>query len=438
MIGSSDGKQYESDLDVALGKPIEKDQSRVPQGSKPIPTQLPSQFPDQAPLSGQFNIDRTKDVPLAASALHKGGQFYGIAVDKDAPINSMGIQGWDTSYGVYLHEKTEFDHMSNLMATGMEPTEAYRKAHDEIATPIETAYVRAIAAKNGKDPDQFMDEYKQHWRNVAKVAGEKENPDRHPDAHTTTFGLDESELGKKFSDGLMHLREFLDPTGRKQEEPPTPLLYDVGQALGLGLIAMGGKMGTEGLPRTYKGPEAQWKTIPERVEAAKKLGFDQPTFHGGHDEFEGTALKTHDMNEKPFYSTSSPDLANLYAGAGKGQTVPYNANNVTPLVLRTENYHEVDAGGATWAGKGLDTIGKGIDEALANGKDGVIVRNIHDEPSGSSKELPPKDIFITLKGNTARSWFAKFDPANMHLNDLLASGLAVAVPAGTVMSDKDK
>lgn len=183
----------------------------------------------------------------------------------------------------------------------------------------------------------------------------------------------------------------------------------------------------------YKGPETHWTNIPERVEAAKKLGFDQPTFHGTVKGFEGSELRT----GRSFYSTSSPDLANRYAGAEEGRT-PYDRHEIVPLVLKTKNYHEIDAGGVTWSDKGLHKINQAIDHAVTNGKDGVIVRNIHDEPSGSSRDLPPKDIFITLKGSTARSWFAKFDPAKMDLNDLLASGLAVAMPAGTMSMDREK
>lgn len=169
-----------------------------PQGRPHITVNKPDETQPKGVLSpgttpGSMHVDQTKDVPLAASALHKDGQFYGIAVDKDAPKTDLGIKGWSPFHGVYLHEQSEFAHMKNLIAGGMQPQEAYHEAHDKIATPTETAYVRAIAKQNGKDPDKFLDEYKQYWRDVAGNASV--GPfDRHPDAHTTTFGLDESEL----------------------------------------------------------------------------------------------------------------------------------------------------------------------------------------------------------------------------------------------------
>lgn len=431
-VGSSSGEQYESQeqFTMGIGGPEKATgASKYNPGTQVAPIKdLPSEFP-KAPGPESFHIDRTKDVPLAASALHKDGQFYGIAIDKDAPKTDMGIPGWDPAHGVFLHERAEFDHMNNLIKSGMSTTDAYHEAHDKIATPMETAYVRAVASVNGKDPDAFHEEYKQYWRDVTSNSTAKEDPDRHPDAHTTTFGLDESELGR----GLRKVREFLDPTGRKQDEPPVPIGFDIGTALGLGMLAMGEKMGTGGLPRSYKPTPKE--TYQPPLERAKQLGYDQPTFHGTTKEFRGKGIE-----DSEFYSTSNPELADLYAGAGKGQDLPYSkaSHQVVPLLLKTKNYHEIDAGGDIWMGKGQGKISQALDYAIANKKDGVIVRNIHDEPSGGSKELPPQDIFITLKGETARSWFAKFDPKNMHLNDLLASGIATMIPAGAMLKDKDK
>lgn len=191
MIGSSDGKQYESQFDVELGKPIElsqdlqpvskKDQSRVPQGETAPRTIPKAPTPEHLPF-----IDRSHDVPLAASALHKDGQMYGIAIDKDAPI----IPQYDPY--IYKHEADEFDYMKDLITNGMKPTEAYKKAHDHI-TPMESARVQADLGEKG------LEDYKQYWRDVTSISTAKDNPNRHPDAHTTTYGLDESELGKQYA-----------------------------------------------------------------------------------------------------------------------------------------------------------------------------------------------------------------------------------------------
>ena len=137
------------------------------------------------------HFDRTKDVPLAASAIiNKEGSPTGVvAIDKDIPPHPEFDQF------VHLHEMTEANHMKNLIDGGMKPADAYHEAHDRIATPVETAAVRAHAVRLGKDPDKYLEDYKQHWRNGAAVAAI--GPfDRHEDAHTTRYGLDESELGK--------------------------------------------------------------------------------------------------------------------------------------------------------------------------------------------------------------------------------------------------
>ena len=136
-----------------------------------------------------MHIDRTKDVPLAASALAKEGEhMYGIAIDKDIPPHP------EFDKFVYLHEGVEHAHMLNLIDAGQDPIEAYHEAHDRIATPVETAAVRAHAVGLGKDPDKYLEEYQQHWRDGLKKS--REGPhDRHPDAHTTRWKIDEAELG---------------------------------------------------------------------------------------------------------------------------------------------------------------------------------------------------------------------------------------------------
>jgi hypothetical protein len=266
MIGASDGKQYETPFDVSLGRPIPPEDSAVGAPRKPAGAskqQAPS-TPSPAPV-----IDREHDVPLAASALHKDGDMYGIAIDKDAPIRPEYDQY------IYKHEADEFAYMKDLIKNGMQPGEAYHKAHDHI-TPMESARVQADLGEKG------LEDYKQYWRDVAshstmkaKLAsndnsmpilkplqpGEWGTPaevtesakahkldpkntfrdsiklkhpdmneqeidnylesipqsrlDRHPDAHTTTYGLDEKELGKKFASNKYG-------EGGKESGPYTP------------------------------------------------------------------------------------------------------------------------------------------------------------------------------------------------------------------------
>lgn len=150
-----------------------------------------------------------------------------------------------------------------------------------------------------------------------------------------------------------------------------------------------------------------------------------------------------------FYGSTDPALANLYAGVHphvareveRGEFTPGHGLSdfiedkagVVPMRWNTEDFHEVDAGGALWKDvipKYVEAINKAKDE----GRGGVIIRNVWDEPTGESKNLmKPKDVYIALKGNTVRSANAKFDPSKFHLNDLLASGAAIAIPAGTAI-----
>ena len=142
---------------------------------------------------GTFQKDsllRTHDVPLAASAIidKEGNPTGQTAIDKDIPPHPEFDQF------VHLHEQAEATHMKNLIDAGQDPVEAYREAHDRIATPIETAAVRAHAVRTGRNPDQYLDEYKAHWREGAAIAAEGPFDNINPDAHTTRYGLDKAEL----------------------------------------------------------------------------------------------------------------------------------------------------------------------------------------------------------------------------------------------------
>lgn len=165
--------------------------------------------------AGAFNIERGYNVPLAASALtHDGESMYGVAVDHRIPSSHTFETGdkdrpghtYDPAQFVALHEGAELPHMANLITGGQSAQDAYHEAHDKIATPTETAAVRAYAVKNNLNPDHFMDDYKQFWRDGAAMASEPSDKPRHPDAHTTKYGLDESESGYKVAGDLKDLK----------------------------------------------------------------------------------------------------------------------------------------------------------------------------------------------------------------------------------------
>src|ERR1700733_4115346 len=102
-VGTSDGQTYDSELHYQQSKvaPISttqiKDQERVASGTMAKGSEITN---DKASFEDRFPIyiDRSHDVPLAASALVSKD---GIAVDKDAKPTDMGIPGWDPAIGVY-------------------------------------------------------------------------------------------------------------------------------------------------------------------------------------------------------------------------------------------------------------------------------------------------------------------------------------------------
>jgi hypothetical protein len=153
----------------------------------------------------------------------------------------------------------------------------------------------------------------------------------------------------------------------------------------------------------------------------------------------------------PFYGSTSPELANLYAGqieytagpraTGEPEfpdfgefTADRTGANLWPMRWRTENFLHVDAGGAKYSGtpSGAAIRNEALRQARLEGRDGVVVHNIYDEPSGGTRILgEPKDVYIALRGANVRSkTAAKFNPAHWNLNDFTAAVGGIIVPAG--------
>lgn len=198
MIGSSDGKAYESEMDVALGRPIEPPEKATGASKSDLGTKTPDTLPGMQDYPKGFNIpdrmdretppiiDREHHVPLVASALtDDSGKMYGMAIDHRIPPKP--------EYEKHLinHEAYENDYMNDLVKNGMSSQDAYHKAHDW-STARESAAVTAEFGEKG------LEDYKQHWRDASSIASEPSEMPRHPDAHTTRHGLDESELGRSF------------------------------------------------------------------------------------------------------------------------------------------------------------------------------------------------------------------------------------------------
>lgn len=464
MIGTSDGEQFDSSFEeIAARKTPYSDLSQARFPTKILPSQFPpapgpNEFEKKKPvgsilphgeqilgLSSEVKgvlslphiqeaianpkIDRSHDVPYEAGASSKPNDFT-THIDKSIPT-SVSISGktFDPAVPANIHEQVEREVMNNLIKKGMTNQKAYEIAHHEFAEPAEDAWYKAHGidinevnkqwAKWDKGTEQEKatdksfppDLYKKPYPHN-EVEGVKHEPSGVASEWASSVGVD----WEGFKEGLRSERElimgFKQPTKEQLssgEVQPPSLLHDVGRAVQLGMMAMG--------------PGSIPKPTMEVPPTAKQAGFDTPTFHGSAKPLSGSKIEG-----RSFYSTTNPELANKYA----------DDKVITPLVLNTKNYHTVDAGQSTWAGNGGIVMDKAIRHAIETGKDGVIVRNIYDEPLGATRELPPQDVYISLNHATVRSWFAKFDPAKMHLNDLLASGLAVAVPAGTQVINKEK
>jgi len=150
-------------------------------------------------------------------------------------------------------------------------------------------------------------------------------------------------------------------------------------------------------------------------------GYTQPAYRGMQLWDRGSATPVYKGAE--LYSTESPMLADMYASHltkhpgwkpaegsfGEGATV-------SPLYIDTSKYHHADAKGEVWSSFNYKAIAKAKEE----GKPGVVIDNVWDEP-GSTQALPgPKRIFITFPegASTVKSKFAtKFDknsPNMMH------------------------
>ncbi len=127
-----------------------------------------------------------------------------------------------------------------------------------------------------------------------------------------------------------------------------------------------------------------------------------------------------DVGGREYYSTESPELAGRYA-----ENFRSGDPNIQPLKIDTSEYLTWDAKGKDWT----DVNVPAINQAITDGKKGIVMKNVHDEPGAIPAGEKPKTVYITLDPGTVRSAFAAFDPSKWGLNDLLA-GL---VPGITVV-----
>lgn len=126
-------------------------------------------------------------------------------------------------------------------------------------------------------------------------------------------------------------------------------------------------------------------------------------------------------NDKPFgqwWASSDPEVAGLYAEAHKKNSAldrylkgvnPELVDNerIIPSEFRFSNPLVVDAGGADWNrvpynGRTLTTDGV-MDSARTAGHDGVVIRNVIDDPGTTYYSGKPQDTIAAIKPGTVYS-----------------------------------
>jgi hypothetical protein len=179
------------------------------------------------------HIDREHDVPLLAGALEhpETGEYYGTAIDRRIPHYTT-IDGltFDTSQFVKEHERVEIEEMKRNLSH-LSDAEAYKQAHDQVATPHEKQLVQQFATDNGKDPESFWDKYQRFWtRHLAEVqenSPEKVHPHLYTAPYASTNFRDKVEAAK--ANGALAWNNPLEPFG---EFVTKPLLEGIHEAAG--------------------------------------------------------------------------------------------------------------------------------------------------------------------------------------------------------------
>jgi|SRR5882672_1816064 len=176
-------------------------------------------------------------------------------------------------------------------------------------------------------------------------------------------------------------------------------------------------------------PTAQHPKLPPEVDAAT-LAHWRDVSPYTTPAFRGTRQPNRQVpqvgGEGQYFSTQNPDLAGMYAGPRTSYTMP----QIQPLMLDTRNYLVHDAKGKSWSNPNANMAG--INQASREGRPGVTIHNVFDEPGSGTQLGEPQTVHITLPGglHTVRSKFAQFNPARYNERDLLAgiAGGAVLPP----------
>jgi hypothetical protein len=173
--------------------------------------------------------------------------------------------------------------------------------------------------------------------------------------------------------------------------------------------------------------------MTEDLQRIQSLGFntDIPLYKGGSMQSR-TSTALPDPAKKGFergsFFAADPDVAQVY---GMGHTGRYFA--------RAPKAMEIDYKAASGGTRGYDDahVTPIIDAARQKGADLVVIRGMRDIGAHRTEGL--QDQYVVLNPSIVRRREAKFDPAKLDLNNLLAGlgGLGVIAP-GVMQGAKDE
>jgi hypothetical protein len=192
-------------------------------------------------------------------------------------------------------------------------------------------------------------------------------------------------------------------------------------------------------PVPFESPELSMNH-KERMVRAKSLGFDINNifYHGTVHNFKSfdprlsNSKSYSGVPEGSIYLSSNPIVSSSYAGENtdfKGDVDTYShGGNVMPLIIRKGKTMVINARGANWNDiylknyPDLNSTNDFAYYAQSKNKDTLIIKNVVDSGTWVHKNNRSKrfsDVVIVFKPENIRSIFAKFDPANVHSENLM-------------------
>ena len=288
-------------------------------------------------------------------------------------------QEWNRHYYAILHKHDTW------IAIAYQNYPRTHVRHQEAAVEIETdpdwakleEERKEFRRKWGHDPKYFIDSdwgalrkaVRTGFKDYRKLAGEVEarNAAERTQANAGTLMSDTEDVARKSQIVRFSIASLLDEERQRLE-------------------ANGGK-----LLLAFHGTQSGRFTVFDQ----SKNDFGQPGFFFAKDR--DTAMT---------YSSSvryDDDEGNYLDAFHEGNAL-YNDSGLYNAVLRMERPLEVDAKGAAWSnvpyGDGTKKTREIVEEAFANGYDGVIFRNVRDNGAGGmSGWLAPTDVYAVKASN---------------------------------------